>query len=86
MDDILGEIGKGFLRAMGYILADIFFGTICYWVGWPICKLITLGKYPSSTQVVYLEIYTDRDNGFWCSAVGFMAILIICFYLSGEFL
>jgi hypothetical protein len=85
MDDILGEIGKGFLRGLGYLVAEIFFGTICYWVGWPICKLLTLGKYPASNQLVYLDTYTDRDNGFWCCAVGLVAILVICFYVSGQF-
>jgi hypothetical protein len=85
MDDILGEIGKGFLRGLGYLLAEIFFGTICYWVGWPICKLLTLGKYPVSNQLVYLDTYTDRDNGFWCCTVGLVAILAICFYVSGQF-
>ena len=85
MDDLLGELGKGFIRGIGYILAEIFFGTICYWVGWPICKLVTFGKYPSSNQIVYLDDYSNRNKGFWCSAVGFIAIIFIVLYLAGQF-
>jgi hypothetical protein len=77
MDDLIGEIGKGFIRGIGYILAELFFGTVCYWVGWPVCRLATLGKYPASNQAVYLEGYGQRDSGFWCSAVGFLVIVII---------
>ncbi|MGY8873002.1 MAG: hypothetical protein ACKVJE_21465 [Pseudomonadales bacterium] len=85
MDDIISEIGKGFFRGIGYILAEIIFGTICYWVGWPICKIVTLGKYPSSNQVVYLDEYTNRNNGFWCSAVGLLAIILAGLYFLGQF-
>jgi hypothetical protein len=85
MDDLIGEIGKGFFRGIGYILAEIFFGTICYWVGWPICKVITLGKYPSSNQVVYIEEYGKRNNGVWCSMVGLLALVFIGLYFMGQF-
>ena len=81
MDDLAEEVGKGFLRGIGYILAEIFFGTICYWVGWPICKLVTLGRYPSSAEVVYLEDYRARNTGFWCSVVGLLALIFSALYL-----
>ncbi len=84
MDDLVEEVGKGFLRGVGYILAEIFFGTICYWVGWPICKLVTLGKYPSSSQVVYLEEYRAGNAGFWCSVVGLLTLLLSALYIVGR--
>lgn len=84
MDDLAEELGKGFLRGIGYILAEIFFGTICYWVGWPICKILTFGKYPSSSQVVYLENYKARDTGFWCSVVGLLTLLLFALYIVGR--
>ena len=86
MDDIIGEIGRGFLRAIGYIIAEIVFGTVCYWIGWPICKLITFGKYPSSNQVVYLDDYNgNRENGFWCSAVGLIVLISSLLYFGKQF-
>ena len=85
MDDLIGEIGKGFLRGIGYILAEIFFGTICYWIGWPICKLVTFGNYPASKQVVYLGDYNGNNQGFWCSAVGFIVLVVLGLFLAGQF-
>ena len=85
MDDLIGEIIKGFFRAIGYILAELFFGTICYWTGWPICKLVTFGKYPSSTQVVYLESYERSNQGFWCSSVGLIVLIVCGLYAGGLF-
>lgn len=85
MENIFGEIGRAFIRGIGYILAEIFYGTICYWVGWPICKLVTFGKYPQSKQVVYLDDYSGSNKGFWCSAVGLITIIIVGLYLMGQF-
>ena len=76
MDNLFEELLKGFFRGIGYILAEIFFGTICYWVGWPVCKLMTLGKYPKSSQVVYLE-NTRSEHGWGCSVVGMLVLLIL---------
>ena len=84
MDDLVEEVGKGFLRGIGYILAEIFFGTICYWVGWPVCKLVTLGRYPPSTEVVYLERHSARHSGFWCSVIGFLILILSALYLVGK--
>lgn len=85
MDDLIGEVGKGFLRGLGYILAEIFFSTICYWIGWPICKICTLGKYPASSQVVYLDDYSAKRPGYWCSVVGLLAIVVGGLYAVGLF-
>ena len=84
MDDFVGEVSRGFFRFIGYILAEIFFATICYWVGWPICKLITFGKYPSSRQIVYLDDYAGRRQGFWCAAVGLIVIIMACVILVAK--
>ncbi len=82
MEDVLGEIGKGFLRGIGYLLADIFFWTICYWVGWPICKILTGGRYPRKSEVEYLE---QQHSGFWCAATGLVVIVSIVLFLLGAF-
>ena len=85
MDSLIEEVAKGFFRGLGYILAEIFLGTVCYWVGWPICKIITLGKYPSSNQLVYLDDGHKRTKGFWCSGVGLLAIIFVVVYFLGLF-
>lgn len=41
------EAVLGFLvRLLVEVIGELFFGTLCYWLGWPWVKLITLGKYP----------------------------------------
>ena len=80
MEEILGEIGKGFFRGIGYILAEIFFWTICYWVGWPICKVLTLGSYPRKSNSMFLD--EQGHNGFWCAVVGLLTIIgAVTFYV-----
>ena len=83
MDDIFGEIGKGFIRGIGYILAEIFFNTICYWVGWPFCKVLTFGKYPKSRKSEYWD--NDRLPETMCSLVGLSVLLVIGLYFLGIF-
>lgn len=85
MEDLFSEIGKGFLRGIGYILAEVFFGSICFWVGWPICKIVTLGKYPYSGQTIYYGDTDNRHEGFWCSLVGLIVLIFGGLYFTGQF-
>lgn len=85
MDDLVGDIVKGFFRGIGYILAEIFFRTVCYWIGWPICKAITLGHYPLSKQIVSLGEYGGNNRGFWCSAVGLVVLIFVSLLAAGQF-
>lgn len=84
MDDILSEIGKGFFRLIGYILAEIFLGTVCYWVGYPVCKLFTFGSYPLSTDFALLGSGTESE-GLWCSIIGLLTIIFSVLYFTGQF-
>jgi len=85
MESLIEDISKGFVRGIGYILAELFFGAICYWVGWPICKVISLGKYPNSSNVVYLDEVGPRNNSFWCASVGLIALILIGLFAAGLF-
>ncbi|MGE8500561.1 MAG: hypothetical protein ACN6O6_23930 [Pseudomonas sp.] len=42
MDDLLGLL----LRGIGYVLAEILFRVVFYFIGWPFVKAATLGRYP----------------------------------------
>jgi hypothetical protein len=83
MEDIIGELAKGFLRGIGYILAEFFFWFICYWIGWPICKLLTLGAYPKPQKRIYLDGTPHTDV--WCPIVGLIVVLGVAFYFIGVF-
>ncbi len=83
MEDILGEVAKGFFRGLGYILAEVFFWFICYWIGWPICKLLTLGAYPKPQKKMYLG--DTQRSGVWCPIVGLTVVLVTALYFLGVF-
>ncbi|MFQ3251265.1 hypothetical protein [Glaciecola sp.] len=83
MEDIVGEIGKGFFRAIGYLLAEVFFWFICYWTGWPVCKIITLGKYPKPKRAD--QWGQEQNSGLWCCLLGLAVWIVIGLYLLGAF-
>ena len=68
MDDIFEEIGKGIARAIGFIVMDILYNFVCYYIGWPIMKTFTLGKYPEKANYDYLHTYNRQ--GTLCSFLG----------------
>ena len=83
MDDLIGEIGKGFFRGIGYILAEVLFNFVFYYIGWPFCKLITFGRYPKPYNTDYL--HTDARQGLLCSIVGMVVCILIGLYFAGQF-
>lgn len=85
MDDILNDVGKGIFRIFGFILAELFFGTVCYWIGFLICKVVTLGGYPMDNSFVFLELNDVYSEGFWCSVAGFITIIFSVLYFTGQF-
>ena len=83
MDDIASEIGKGLLRAIGSIFIDLIFNFIFYYIGWPICKIVSLGSYPKKTPQDLL--HTSTRQGLACSFVGMLVVVIIGLYFCGQF-
>ena len=83
MEEIIAFLGKGVVRIMAHILLELFFNTLCYWASYPICKALTLGKYPTSLQTPYITSEVRHD--FWCSGIGFLVILFGCYISFGVF-
>lgn len=83
MEDIVSEIGKGFLRAIGFFLVEVIFNFVFYYIGWPICKILSLGTYPQKVTNDYL--HTDTRQGLLCSFVGFTFVVLVGLYLTGQF-
>jgi hypothetical protein len=83
VEDVLEEIGKGFLRAVGWIFAEILFGTVCYWIGWPVCRAFTLGAYPRGRKQVLPDSW-DAES-YICSSVGFLLLLALALHFAGAF-
>ena len=62
MEDVVSEVSNGFFRALGYLLADVFFWTVCYWTGWPVCKVVSLGRYRGKQLSFRLETIMTRGS------------------------
>lgn len=82
MEDIIGEIGKGFLRALGYLLFEVFFKTICFGIGWPVCKIVTFGKYPIHQRKNYWADHSTSN--IMCSLVGLSIFLVVGGYILNN--
>lgn len=76
MEDFVSASNRGFLRSIIYFFAEVIFWRLCYLAGWPLCKVITLGRYPGR-QSAERAIFRHRNThtGFTCAAVG---LLILC--------
>ncbi|MDC8832189.1 hypothetical protein [Alteromonas gilva] len=82
--EIVTETGKGVFRGVGYLIAEVFFWRLCYALGWPLCKILTLGRYPR--RVVRERAIFRSENahtGFTCAAIGLLALIAAVLMLSG---
>lgn len=73
------EIGEALFRVVFrgaiYFVVEILWWLVCYYVGLPIVKIVTLGKYPDEKPTVSQEIIT--------STVGFLLLLFGMMWLTG---
>ena len=73
------EIGEAFFRVVfRYVVsfvADILWNLICFYIGFPVIKLVTLGKYPEGKATMAQEIIT--------STVGFLILLFGTMWFTG---
>lgn len=63
------------------ILIEVIFRTICFPVGWPIVKLITLGKFPAKGSW-----FACTPESEWTSAVGVAALVIVIAAVTHYFM
>lgn len=73
MDSVLEELAKGFFRGLAYVIVEIFFGKVCYLLGWPVCKLLSFGKYPSAHHSAQAD--SGSRQSYWCSFAGLIVLL-----------
>ncbi|MDX5407542.1 MAG: hypothetical protein LPK11_10970 [Chromatiaceae bacterium] len=74
MDSVLETFIRGFLRVLALLVVEIIFGKLCYVLGWPVCKLLSLGKYPAASQTV--SPASQQRQEYWCSFTGLVILLI----------
>ena len=73
------EIGEALFRVVFrgviYFVVEILWSIVSFYVGLPIVKLLTFGKYPAEKPTVSQEIIT--------STVGFLLLLFGMMWLTG---
>lgn len=75
MEVLVSEFGVFLYRLTIAIVADFLFWTVCYWLGWPLCKLVSGGRYPASSPH-----HGRKHNGHFCALSG-LAIIMCVFAL-----
>lgn len=82
MEDLAEGALKGLLRIIGLVVRSIIwliwefcFEEISWYIGWPVCRLITIGKLPRTP-------ITERDNAthltiFLVSMTGVLSLLTL---------
>jgi hypothetical protein len=71
--EVIVELLSTYVRIL---VVEILFGTVFYWVGWPVCKAVTFGRYPNS-----LASSNGKNRNAMVSLVGVTASLgiFLCF-------
>ncbi len=83
MDVVASEAGKGLIRVVAFLLVDLVFWALCYRVGYLVCKLATLGKYPRHTDTARAARHTASK--FWCAILGLFSLALLVVLLVMTF-
>ena len=82
MDEFYSGLLRSIFRFVGFVLFEFFFGTVCYFAGWPVCRALTLGRYPYQGQRPYSDFSVSQE-GWPCSLVGFVTIVVLGLLFAG---
>ena len=69
----------GLARFIGYVVSELIFGAVFYFIGWPSVKLATLGRYP-----VKGWLSGSREETYVC-CVGVVVFVIVLMAVLGQF-
>jgi len=84
IEDVVAQAGKGFFRGIGFLIAELLFWRLCYIVGWPVCKILTLGQYPRRVERERAIFRQEKAHtGFTCAASGLIILLVLAVIYSG---
>nr|WP_145306170.1 MULTISPECIES: hypothetical protein [unclassified Pseudomonas] len=62
------------------ILVETVFRAICFPIGWPVMRVVTLGKYPAKGSW-----FSQSPESEWTSAVGLAVLVITMMAILGQF-
>ena len=64
MEELLFLALRTFAGIFLWITVDFLFYTLCYYIGWAVCKITTLGRFPSNAphKAGLVKGFSDRNN------------------------
>lgn len=74
MDSVLETFARGLFRVLALLVVEIIFGKLCYLLGWLVCKLVSLGKYPAAKETV--SPASQQRQEYWVSWTGLALLLV----------
>ncbi len=79
MEELFGFVFRLIVQGVVWLLVECLFWGICYYTGWVVCKVCTLGKYP--TQPLSLKgmvnSYPSARNRLSLIGLMFLVLLIV---------
>lgn len=87
VDELVDGLGKpllriavGFLRALWFVAFELMFEFVGWWIGWPVCRLFSLGRFPEQRM-------GEQDQASWPVAltvevVGLATLAALIYALS----
>jgi hypothetical protein len=84
----LAEVGlKGLLRIIGFVVRgliwlmwEVCFEEVCWYIGWPVCRLLTFGRLPRE-PITHRE-HASNLSCFLVSLVGFGSLIGLAICIS----
>lgn len=67
----------GAVRILLFLIIDLAFYELCWWVGFVICRIVTLGHYPESK-----DVNDSQLNPIFVSTIGLISLLLLAFGLG----
>lgn len=84
IEEVVAQTGKSVFRGIGFVIAELFFWRLCFVIGWPVCKVLSLGKYPRKVKRERAIFRQEKvHTGFTCAAVGLLILLALMIVFSG---
>lgn len=77
------DIAAAFARFLRFLAIDTLLTTIIYWIGWPVVKVLTLGRHPKRRWPRPLSLGLFDDDEGYVFVVG-LAVVILAVWVMAR--
>lgn len=87
MEELAEGVFKGLLRLLGgvvrlllFLVWDLCFEVVAWYVGWPVCRVLSLGRFPKVP--INAQEQESTLSGIFVSIVGLLSLFGTLFVIS----